>query len=116
MVANLKRKFGLRVRALRKAKGLTQEKLGRMARTDYKHIGAIERGVKAASFEVIERLAKALGVEPYKLFLASDGEDVDVEEDIRAIAKEMGAANRVKIQQFFQSLMRIMKKVDVSGR
>lgn len=115
-VANLKRQFGIRVRALRNAKGLTQEKLGKLAKTDYKFIGALERGEKGVSFEVIERLAKALGVEPYKLFLPSDGADVDVEADIRAIAKDMGADSRANIQRFFQTVTRIMKKVDIGAR
>lgn len=61
--------FGRRLRLLRKAKRMTQENLGRAANIDYKHVGAVERGVKVPSFDAIERIAKALGVEYYELFL-----------------------------------------------
>ena len=61
--------FGRRLRLLRKTNNLTQEQLGKKADIDYKHIGAIERGVKTPSFEAIEKIAKALKVDYYELFL-----------------------------------------------
>ncbi len=58
--------FGRRLRLLRKANNLTQEQLGKKANIDYKHIGAIERGVKTPSFEAIERIAKAILYQMYR--------------------------------------------------
>ena len=82
--------FGRRLRLLRKANNLTQEQLGRKANIDYKHIGAIERGVKTPSFEAIERIAKALKVNYYELFLPdrkAPKDDVDFEVLLRDINK-----------------------------
>jgi transcriptional regulator with XRE-family HTH domain len=64
--------FGRRLRTLRDARSLTQEQLGHAAGVDYKHIGAIERGEKVPSFEAVERLAGALKVEYYELFLPDE--------------------------------------------
>ncbi|MFX1487296.1 MAG: helix-turn-helix domain-containing protein [Promethearchaeota archaeon] len=61
--------FGRRLKLLRRANNLTQEQLGRKSNIDYKHIGAIERGVKTPSFDAIERIAKALKINYYELFL-----------------------------------------------
>ncbi|MGB7160778.1 MAG: helix-turn-helix transcriptional regulator [Tepidisphaeraceae bacterium] len=68
----LQKRFGRRVRELREARGWTQEQLGRAARLDPKHIGVIERGQKASSFEAVTMLAGALRVDEHELFL-SDG-------------------------------------------
>lgn len=64
--------FGRRVRLLRDAAGLTQQELGAAAGVDFKHVGSIERGEKTASFEAVEKLANALGVSYYELFLPDD--------------------------------------------
>jgi transcriptional regulator with XRE-family HTH domain len=82
--------FGKRLRLLRKAHGLTQEQLGERANIDYKHIGAIERGVKTPSFEAIERLAKTLKVSYYEMFLSDQRlqkEDAEFEVLLKDIEK-----------------------------
>lgn len=55
--------LGRRIRTLRVAKGLTQEKLGNKADVDYKFIGEIERGNMNPSFKVLVKIAKVLDVE-----------------------------------------------------
>ena len=82
--------FGRRLRLLRKANNLTQEQLGKKANIDYKHIGAIERGIKTPSFDAIERIAKVLKVNYYELFLPdqiTSKDDVDFEVLLRDINK-----------------------------
>lgn len=44
MGEKLVEKIGLRIRGLRKAQGLTQEKLAEKAEISYKYLGEIERG------------------------------------------------------------------------
>ena len=61
-------RVGARVRQLRKAAGLTQEQLARRAGMDYKYLGSVERGERNVTLENLERIVKALGVEPYDLF------------------------------------------------
>ncbi|MBI2899145.1 MAG: helix-turn-helix transcriptional regulator [Planctomycetes bacterium] len=61
--------LGRRLQQLRKASGLTQEKLAALAGIDPKYMGSIERGEKSVSLEVLERLICALKIEPYEPFL-----------------------------------------------
>ncbi|ASD28031.1 helix-turn-helix domain-containing protein [Brevundimonas diminuta] len=53
---------GSNVRALRIAKGITQEELAFEADLDLTYVGGIERGKRNPSLMVMARLAEALGV------------------------------------------------------
>lgn len=68
---SLKKKFGGRVRQLRKSKRLTQEQLAAKADMEYKYLGAIERGEKNITINNIEKIANGFGIAPYQLFLFS---------------------------------------------
>ena len=65
---NLRRTFGKRIRTLRRAKRLTQEALAEQANISVDFLSLIERGKNAPSFEVLERLGKALDVAVAELF------------------------------------------------
>ena len=56
--------FGKRLRALREAKELSQEALGRLCEPpmSYQEVARFERGDRTPSWETVLRLAKALGV------------------------------------------------------
>jgi transcriptional regulator with XRE-family HTH domain len=54
---------GARIRALRKAKGWTQEDLGGWAELDFTSIGGVERGQRSLSLNSLSRVAEALGVD-----------------------------------------------------
>lgn len=56
-----------RLKELRKAKGLTQEKLAELTGVSQSHIALLESNQRGLSFENIEVFAKALGVKPYEL-------------------------------------------------
>lgn len=60
--------LGRRIRNLRQAKGWTQQELGEYADMNYKFLGEIERGQQNPSFNVMMKIAKALGVEMAELF------------------------------------------------
>jgi transcriptional regulator with XRE-family HTH domain len=60
----------LNLRACRLAQGLSQEELAHRADIDRTYISALERGKFAASIDVVDRLARALGVEPSALLQA----------------------------------------------
>lgn len=64
----LRKKFGIRVRELRKALGLSQEDLGFKANIHRTYIGAVERGEQNVSLDNIGRLAKHLKVSLFELF------------------------------------------------
>lgn len=56
------KRFGARVRALREARGLSQEGLAQKAELHRTYIGGIERGERNISLINIEKLAVALDV------------------------------------------------------
>ena len=51
------------LRKLRQARGLSQEELAHRAEIDRTYISALERSVYGAGIDVVDRLARALGVE-----------------------------------------------------
>jgi transcriptional regulator with XRE-family HTH domain len=57
-----RRQLGARVRALREAKGLSQERLADEAELHRTYIGGVERGERNVSFDNIVRIARALGI------------------------------------------------------
>ena len=67
--------FGKRVRALRKAARITQEKAAEAAHLNPKYLGEIERGEKRPSFEAILTLARALKVSPAAFFQFDEDEN-----------------------------------------
>lgn len=54
--------FGQRMRAIREAKGLTQEKLAEMVNLSPTHISVIERGIKTPNLDSFVAIANALEV------------------------------------------------------
>lgn len=61
--------FGLRLRSLRLANGLSQEQLGMLAQLDRTYISGIERGVRNVGVINIFRIAQALKIPPTELFI-----------------------------------------------
>ncbi|MCC7205585.1 MAG: helix-turn-helix transcriptional regulator [Phycisphaeraceae bacterium] len=59
--------FGDRVRQVREGLGLSQEALAAQAKLHRTHISLIERGQRNVRLETVERLAKALRVQPAEL-------------------------------------------------
>jgi transcriptional regulator with XRE-family HTH domain len=111
-VADAKTIFGARLKAIRQERRLTQEQLAKAVGVDYKHLGAIERGQKAPSFELIGRLAAVLKIEMYKLFLKPEDESTDFESDLEAVLLEVTKARRARIQKFITDVLRVMKKLE----
>jgi len=67
-MADLRRKFGARLRQLRREANLTQEQLASAAEISVDFLSLVERGINAPSFENLDKLAKALGVPVRELF------------------------------------------------
>lgn len=56
------------IKKCRKTKGLTQEQLAEKAQTSTNYLGSIETGKKYPSPQMIDKLAKALDINPLELF------------------------------------------------
>ncbi len=61
-------RFGLRIRSLRKAMGVSQETFADLSGLHRTYIGAIERGEKTVTIETAEKLAAALRMTLSELF------------------------------------------------
>lgn len=64
----VRKKFGKRLREIRRTAGLSQEELGFKANIHRTYIGAVERGEQNVSLDNIYKLAQALKVEMKELF------------------------------------------------
>jgi transcriptional regulator with XRE-family HTH domain len=56
------------LRILRNQKGLSQEELAFQAGINRNYVGQIERKEKSPTVDMIEKLAKALDIEPIEIF------------------------------------------------
>jgi transcriptional regulator with XRE-family HTH domain len=65
---SLRRIVARNLKRLRKERGLSQEELADLAGLNRNYIGMIERQENAATVDTLEALAKALEVEPARLF------------------------------------------------
>lgn len=65
---DIKQRFGVKIKELRKLRGLSQEKLANLAEIDRTYLPTIEKGERNVSIEVVEKLAKALDVKVKDLF------------------------------------------------
>ncbi len=63
----IRKRFGKKVRELRRAKGLSQEELAFRAGIHQNYLGGVERGERNPALDNIAGIAKALGVTPGEL-------------------------------------------------
>ncbi len=70
-----KKKFGNRVKVLRKVNGITQERLAEMLNISTISVANIETGRCAIGFSKLPVLAKSLNVQVYQLFSDLESED-----------------------------------------
>ncbi|WP_043316559.1 helix-turn-helix domain-containing protein [Microbulbifer sp. HZ11] len=68
MKRNLKQQFGQRLTVLRKARGISQEDLAFLLDVSVETVSHIERGIHGPRFDLLEDIARTLGVEPRELF------------------------------------------------
>lgn len=66
---DIKKLLGKRIRELRKAKNLTQEKLAELVGIGPANISYIETGRFSPSVETLTKLSEALGVYTYELYM-----------------------------------------------
>ncbi|MBN7774402.1 helix-turn-helix domain-containing protein [Clostridium aminobutyricum] len=73
---NLLHIFATNVTLYRKKGNLSQEKLAELAGLHRTYISSVEREKRNISIDNIQAIAEALEVEPYKLFIERDEENV----------------------------------------
>lgn len=71
-MASLRKRFGRVVQQTRKSANLSQERFALKSGLARSYFGKVERGEVNVSLDLIERIAKALGVSVGKLFTEAD--------------------------------------------
>lgn len=66
---DIKKRLGDRIKFLRKAKNYTQELFAERIDIEPQSLSNIERGKFAPSIETLQKIANALKVQPYELYL-----------------------------------------------
>jgi transcriptional regulator with XRE-family HTH domain len=59
--------LGTNLRTRRRSQGLSQEELAHRAKMDRTYVSSLERGIYAATIDVVDRLARALDAEAWEL-------------------------------------------------
>ncbi len=67
-VGSKSQKLGKHIKALRQEKGITQEQLAELLSISRTHMGHIEQGRKSPSLDLLEKIAKKLGVKVKDIF------------------------------------------------
>ena len=82
--------FGLALRAVRKARGLSQETFGLQSSRTY--VSTLERGLKSPTLNKIDELAEVMGVHPITLMVlayADLGQDSEVTKLFQTVTSEL---------------------------
>jgi transcriptional regulator with XRE-family HTH domain len=103
--------FGRRLRVLRKARGLTQEQLGRAAGIDYKHIGGIERGEHSPSFDAVEKIVNVLKVEYHLLFTPERSVSGQLEDNLYGLLRDVDDVDKATLANFFTELLAAVRRL-----
>lgn len=69
---SLRNRVALNIQDLRRARGLSQEELALRAEVNRGYLGKLENSKYAASLDMIERIARALEVDPSELLSPRD--------------------------------------------
>ena len=72
MAKDIKHAFGKRVRALRKSRKWSHEKMAEASRMHWTYIGQVERGERNLTLQSIQSIAKAFNMKVAELFRGVD--------------------------------------------
>lgn len=75
MTQDIVKVFGNNLRKYRQATGLSQEKFAEKCDLHRTYIGDIECFRRSISLKNVQKIADALGIEPYKLLIQEDKND-----------------------------------------
>lgn len=106
---NLPLHVGMRIKAIRKSKGWTQEQLAEHAGLQYTYIGGVERGDRNITMETLEKVILALDVDAVDLFRIelSDPKDQYKREAMDSLIATIGIRSAAEIR----GLTRVVKSV-----
>ena len=103
-----KQRLGLRIRAIRKQKGLTQDQLAGLVGRSVDAISNLERGISLPGFETLDRLSEQLDV-PIRDFFDFGGPQQTAQKErllaqLQALARDMDEADLATTVRVVQAL------------
>ncbi len=74
---DIREAFATNLKRLRHERGLSQEELAHRAEIDRTYVSALERSIYAAGIDVVDRIAKVLGVEAADMLRRPGAKDTE---------------------------------------
>ncbi|MBR0303906.1 MAG: helix-turn-helix transcriptional regulator [Clostridia bacterium] len=101
--------LGARIRAARRARGMTQERLGELCGISTAHMGHIERGTRIPSLDTFYKIASSLAVTADELLLDSPK---NPDSALLAVSKTLEGKDRAKVKAFVAAVKALADKID----
>lgn len=92
--------FGKKIKSIRRARDITQEKLADLSGLSLQYIGEIERGRRNPSLTSIEQLSKALDIPMAELFSLEEFR-LSLDELRTILARQIESADEDRLRVFF---------------
>ena len=105
---NYAKAFGRRLKSVREAAGLTQEKVAERAHTDAKYMSALENGRSSPTLDTIMALARALNV-PADDLLLLEGEDSDARALRKRIETCLDSCNEEQLRRIYRLIRDVVE-------
>jgi len=99
-MSTAKKIFGKKIKAIRKSREMTQERLAELSGLSLQYIGEIERGTRNPSLTSMESLAKALDLPIAELFNMDDFR-MSAEELRAVLIRQIDNADEERLRAFF---------------
>ncbi|MBQ5592912.1 MAG: helix-turn-helix transcriptional regulator [Clostridia bacterium] len=100
--------LGMRIRAARERKFLTQEQLGEICSLSTAHIGHIERGTRTPSVDTLCSISSALGVSLDSLLL----DNFDGDDKLSHLSSLLKGKDPEKVKRFITMITAMAEKID----
>ena len=101
--------LGAKIRSVRRAAGITQERLGELCAISTAHVGHIERGTRIPSLDTFYRIATVLGTSADELLMDSPK---NPDATLAAISKLIEGRDRTKIKTFLSAVKALAENID----
>lgn len=96
--------IGLKIKEIRKAKNITQEKLAEEIGMDVGYISKLEVGLSAPSIETFEKLACVLDVDIADFFEFTNLRNLDLKSEINKIFDKLSKESQIALYQITKNL------------
>ena len=104
---DLAEKIGARIKAVRRSRGMTQERLAEQAEISPRYLSRLEVGEQSPSIDTLGRLATALDVELWELFdFGHEGTQKELQNTMRKLVRESDEGKLRLAVKVFRAVVR----------